>query len=161
MIKVTFPDNSVKEYQEQITAAEIAAMISPNLRKKTVCAKVNDELYDLNRPIVNDCRLELITKENPIAFDVLNHSTAHLLAQAVKRLYPNAKFGIGPTIEEGFYYDIDFGDVVLSTDDLDKIEKYLARSITLTIDEDKGKPKKIQTNSLYGELRGNKNGKQD
>ena len=149
MIKVTFPDNSVKEYQEQITAAEIAAMISPNLRKKTVCAKVNDELYDLNRPIVNDCRLELITKENPIAFDVLNHSTAHLLAQAVKRLYPNAKFGIGPTIEEGFYYDIDFGDVVLSTDDLAKIEKTMANISSEAVDINRREVSKEEALELF------------
>ena len=149
MIKVTFPDNSVKEYQEQITAAEIAAMISPNLRKKTVCAKVNDELYDLNRPIVNDCCLELITKENPIAFDVLNHSTAHLLAQAVKRLYPNAKFGIGPTIEEGFYYDIDFGDVVLSTDDLAKIEKTMANISSEAVDINRREASKEEALELF------------
>lgn len=149
MIKVTFPDNSVKEYQEQITAAEIAAMISPNLRKKTVCAKVNDELYDLNRPIVNDCCLELITKENPIAFDVLNHSTAHLLAQAVKRLYPNAKFGIGPTIEEGFYYDIDFGDVVLSTDDLAKIEKTMANISSEAVDINRREVSKEEALELF------------
>ncbi len=126
MIKITFPDGSIKEYEKNVTAADIAFRISPNLRKKAVCAKINDEMVDLNRAITEDCTIVLVTKDMPEAFDVLNHSTAHLLAQAIKRLYPEAKFGIGPSIEEGFYYDIDLGDKVLSLDDLPKIEKAMS-----------------------------------
>ena len=127
MIKVTFPDGSIKEYEKPVTTEKIASMISPALRKKAVCGQVNGVLYDLNREILNDCELVIVTKDEKVAFDVLNHSTAHLLAQAVKRLYPNALFGIGPTIEEGFYYDIDFGEDIITLDDLAKIEKMMSK----------------------------------
>lgn len=134
MIKITFPDGGVKEFETGASAADIAFSISPNLRKKACCAKVNGVMFDLNRPINEDASLELITKDNPIAFEVLNHSTAHLLAQAIKRLYPNAKFGVGPTIEEGFYYDVDFVDTVLSADDLAKIEKMMSKISSEAVD---------------------------
>ena len=126
MIKLTFPDGSVKEYQKGITTIEIAKMISPGLAKKAVCGKINDALYDLNKEILEDATISIITKDQDFAFEVLNHSTAHLLAQAIKRLYPKAQFGIGPTIEEGFYYDVDFGDDVVTEADLAKIEKMMA-----------------------------------
>ena len=126
MIKLTFPDGSVKEYQKGITTIEIAKMISPGLAKKAVCGKINDALYDLNKEILEDATISIITKDQDVAFEVLNHSTAHLLAQAIKRLYPKAQFGIGPTIEEGFYYDVDFGDDVVTEADLAKIEKMMA-----------------------------------
>ena len=122
---ITFPDGSKKEFEKGTSASDIASSISPNLRKKTIFSFVNKEAYDLTRPILEDANLELVTKDNPLAFEVLNHSTAHLLANAIKRLYPNAKFGIGPVIEEGFYYDIDFGDVTITDADLPKIEKMM------------------------------------
>ena len=94
MIKITFPDGSIKEYEKGITTIEIAKLISPGLAKKTVAGKINGEVVEANRAINNDATFEIITKDNPIAFEILNHSTAHLMAQAIKRLYPNAKFGI-------------------------------------------------------------------
>ena len=134
MIKITFPDGSVKEYEQGITTIEIAKMISPGLAKKTVAGKVNDELVEANRPINCDAKFEIITKDSPIAFEILNHSTAHLMAQAIKRLYPNAKFGIGPHIEEGFYYDIDFNGDVITDNDFAKIEKMMHNISSEAID---------------------------
>ena len=123
MIKITFPDGSIKEFNEGVTSLEIAAGISASLVKKCIIAKVNGELYDLVRPINVDATFELITGNTVELQDVLNHSCAHLLATAIKELYPNAKFGVGPAIEEGFYYDMDLGDVKLTEEDLIKIEK--------------------------------------
>ncbi len=126
MIKIKFPDGSVKEYEKGITIEGIASSISSGLKKQSVAGYVNDELYDLNRPIFKDASIVIITKKDQVAFDVLNHSAAHLLAQAVKRLYPNAKFGVGPNIREGFYYDIDAGEQI-KEEDLIRIEKMMKR----------------------------------
>jgi len=126
MINITFPDGTVKEFEQGITIEEIAGSISSGLRKQSVAGYVDDELYDLNRPILNDGTIKIITKKDQEAFSVLNHSAAHLLAQAVKRIYPNAKFGVGPDIREGFYYDIDAGEVI-KEEDLIKIEKMMKR----------------------------------
>ena len=125
MIKITFPDLSVKEFECGITAEKIAETISSSLAKKCIIAKVNDELYDMSRPIEVDAKLELLTDVSSY-YDLLNHSCAHLLAWALKELYPNAMFGVGPAIEEGFYYDVDLGDVKLTEEDLLKIEKKMA-----------------------------------
>ena len=125
MIKITFPDLSVKEFECGITAEKIAETISSSLAKKCIIAKVNDELYDMSRPIVADAKLELLTDVSSY-HDLLNHSCAHLLAWALKELYPNAMFGVGPAIEEGFYYDVDLGDVKLTEEDLPKLEKKMA-----------------------------------
>ncbi len=126
LINITFPDGSVKEFDEGISIEQIAGSISSGLRKSSVAGYVNSELYDLNRPILKDAEIRIITKKDRDAFEVLNHSAAHLLAQAVKRLYPDAKFGVGPAIREGFYYDIDAG-VQLKEEDLAKIEKMMKR----------------------------------
>ena len=126
MVKITFPDKSVREYEHATTAGQIATSISPSLRKKCVAAKLNGEVYELNRPIEADATLELITNDNEEAMPVLNHSTAHLMAQAIKRLYPDAKFGVGPAIEEGFYYDFDTEEKV-TDEDLVKIEKMMTK----------------------------------
>ncbi len=126
MIKLTFPDGSIKEFEQGVTIESVAGSISSGLKKQSVAGYVNDELYDLNRPINSDATINIITKKDQSAFDVLNHSAAHLLAQAVKRLYPNAKFGVGPNIREGFYYDIDAGEQI-KEEDLAKIEKMMKR----------------------------------
>lgn len=123
MIKITFPDLSVKEFENGVTANQIATSISPSLAKKCFIAKLNDELIDLNCPILHNGKIELITGGTSGYESVLNHSCAHLLAQAIRELYPNAMFGVGPAIEEGFYYDIDLGDVKITEEDLPKIEK--------------------------------------
>ena len=123
MFKITFPDLSVKEFENGVTANQIATSISPSLAKKCFIAKLNDELIDLNSPILHNGKIELITGGTSGYESVLNHSCAHLLAQAIRELYPNAMFGVGPAIEEGFYYDIDLGDVKITEEDLPKIEK--------------------------------------
>ena len=131
-MKITFLDGSQKEFNEGMSAYEIASSISPSLAKKSIFAKVNDELYDINRPIKQDSTLELKFKED--AFEVLNHSCAHLLATAVKHLYPKAQFGVGPAIEEGFYYDINPGDDIKFTEaDLLRIEKEMAKVASLDL----------------------------
>lgn len=123
MIKITYPDGSIKEFESGITPLEIANGISSSLAKKCIIAKVNGEFYDLKSPITTDSSIELITGQTDGLTNVLNHSCAHLLANAIKELYPNAQFGVGPAIEEGFYYDMDLGDVKLTDEDLTKIEK--------------------------------------
>ena len=121
-MKITFLDGSVKEFKEGMSALDIASSISPSLAKKTIFALVNDNPYDANRPILENAKLELKFKED--AFSVLNHSCAHLLAAAVKQLYPKAMFGVGPAIEEGFYYDINPGDDIKFTEnDFSVLEK--------------------------------------
>ena len=123
---IKFLDGSEKEFKNGMSAYEIASSISPSLAKKSIYAIVSDEKYDITRPINDDAKLELKFKED--AFDVLNHSCAHLLATAVKKLYPKAQFGVGPAIEEGFYYDINPGEGVKFTEaDLDKIEKEMKK----------------------------------
>lgn len=126
MVQITFPDGSVKPFENGVSIEQIAGSISSGLKKQSVAGYVNGELYDLNRPIEEDAEIKIITKKDQEAFEVLNHSAAHLLAQAVKRLYPNATFGVGPAIREGFYYDIDAGETIRE-EDLPKIEKMMKR----------------------------------
>ncbi len=122
-IKLTFPDGSVREFHQGVTPAEVAQSISASLVKKCVIAKLDDELVDMASPLKHDGKIELLTANAEGLEHVLNHSCAHLLANAIKELYPNAMFGVGPAIEEGFYYDMDLGDVKLTEEDLPKIEK--------------------------------------
>ena len=125
-MKITFLDGSFREFENGKSAYEIAQAISPSLAKKSIYAIVNGEDFDITRPINEDSTLELKMKED--SFSVLNHSCAHLLASAVKKLYPNAQFGVGPAIEEGFYYDINPGEGVKFTEsDFDKIEKEMKK----------------------------------
>jgi len=127
MLNIKFPDGSIKEFDKNITIAEIAGSISSGLKKSSVIGIVNDELYDLDRAIQEDAEIKIITKKDPEALEVLRHSTAHLLADAVKKMYPHANFGVGPTIEDGFYYDIDLGEDVISEHDLKNIEKTMKK----------------------------------
>ncbi len=127
-VQVKFPDGNVKEFDSGITAEEIAGSISPGLKKASVAARVNGEMYDLTRPIVEDSDIELFTDKSEEALEVMRHSTAHLMAQALKRLYGDVKFGVGPVIEEGFYYDFDM-DERISAEDLPKIEKEMKRIV--------------------------------
>lgn len=124
MIKIKFLDGSYKEFKKGIDALSIANSISVSLAKKAIGVKINGNLFDLTRPILEDATIELITDLNDDAIkDLINHSCAHLLANAIKELYPNALFGVGPTIDEGFYYDFDLGQIKLNEDDLLVIEK--------------------------------------
>lgn len=124
MIKITFPDNSVREFAEGITPAEIAGSISPALAKEVFAATVNGEIWDLTRPITRDASVKLHKWEDPEARHAFWHSSAHLMAEALEKLYPGIKLGIGPAIENGFYYDVDPGEGrTISEEDLPLIEK--------------------------------------
>ena len=100
----------------------MALSIAESLAKNSIAYKLNDKLYDLYRPIKEDGVFELITKTSPEAFHILNHSAAHLMAEAISLLFEGVKFGVGPAIEDGFYYDVDFNGYVLKEEDLRKIE---------------------------------------
>lgn len=124
MIKITFPDGSVKEFREGMTSLEIAEHISPKLAKEVYSATINGELWDLTRPLTKDATLNLHKWEDEEGKHAFWHSSAHLMAGALESLYPGMKFGIGPAIETGFYYDVDPGEGKVITDaDLVIIEK--------------------------------------
>ena len=123
MINITLPDNSVKQYSEGVTAFKIAQDISEGLARNVLAAKVNGEVWDATRPINNDASVQLLTWRDTGGKAAMWHSSAHLMAEAIALLYPGVKFGIGPDIENGFYYDIDFLDYDISDKDLVNIEK--------------------------------------
>jgi len=124
MIKITFPDGSVREYKEGITSLEIAESISPRLAQEVLAASVNSETWDLTRPIEHDATVKLLKWEDEEGRHAYWHSSAHLMAEALQELYPGIKFGIGPAIENGFYYDVDPGEgVVIKESDFPGIEK--------------------------------------
>ncbi len=123
MIKITLPDGSVKEFEQGITPYEVARSLSEGLARNVLVAKVNDEMVELDRPIGEDASLVLYTWNDREGKDTFWHSSAHLMATAIEELYPGVKFGIGPHVETGFYYDIDFMDYPISADDFPKIEK--------------------------------------
>lgn len=123
MINITLPDGSVKQYSEGVTSLEIAKSISEGLARNVLSATIDGQVTELNRPLTKDCTLKLNTWNDEEGKKTFWHSSAHLLASAIQSLYPEAKFGIGPAIENGFYYDIDFGNQVLSTEDFPKIEE--------------------------------------
>jgi len=129
MIEITYPNHDKHKFESGITTFDIAVSISKSLSKKAIGGIVNGENYDLNRPILNDASIEVVTAEHKAAFHFLNHSAAHLMAQAIQNLHPTTKFGIGPAIDEGFYYDIDLA-VNLTNEDLLLIEKEMYRITT-------------------------------
>ena len=123
MINITFPDKSVKQFEASVTPLQIAESISPRLAQDVLAASVNEQEWDLTRPIDTDAEIRLFKWDDPEGKHAFWHSSAHLLAEALQELYPGVKFGIGPAIENGFYYDIDPGDNQLTSDDFAKIEK--------------------------------------
>jgi threonyl-tRNA synthetase len=125
-LKITFPDGNVKEFPQGTTTEEIASSISSGLKKKALAGKINGHLIDLRTPIKEDGAIEIVTPDHDDALEILRHSSAHLMAQAVKRLYPDAKLGIGPVIEGGFYYDIDT-EHSITPEDLPRIEKEMKK----------------------------------
>ncbi len=129
MINVTLPDGSVKQYNEGVNALDVAKSISEGLARNVLSATIDGEIKDLLTPLTADCNLKLNTWNDEDGKHTFWHSSAHLLASAVQALYPNAKFGIGPAIERGFYYDIDFGEDVLREEDFPKIEKKMAEIV--------------------------------
>ncbi|MFA5560567.1 MAG: threonine--tRNA ligase [Acholeplasmataceae bacterium] len=124
---LTFPNGNQKDYDKGITAYAIAQDISLSLAKKAVGAVYRGELIELNRPLLIDGTIEIVTDSDPRALWILNHSTAHLMAQAITKLYPNVNFGVGPAIDEGFYYDVDLKGQKINEEDLKIIEKEMHR----------------------------------
>ena len=127
-INIKFPDGNSKSFDKGTTTEDIAQSISPGLRKKAVAGKFNNQLVDLTRPLEEDGAIEIVTPGSDEALEVLRHSTAHLMAQALKRIYGDVKFGVGPVIEGGFYYDFDMDEKV-SSDDFEKIEKTMKQIV--------------------------------
>ena len=116
MIKITLPDNSVREYNEGISGYQIAEDISPRLAKEVLSISVNGEGWDLQRPINSDARIKLHKWDDKEGKEAFWHSSAHLMAEALESLYSGVKFGIGPSIENGFYYDVDLPEGITLTD---------------------------------------------
>ncbi|MFS4879010.1 threonine--tRNA ligase [Staphylococcus aureus] len=127
-INIQFPDGNKKAFDKGTTTEDIAQSISPGLRKKAVGGKFNGQLVDLTKPLETDGSIEIVTPGSEEALEVLRHSTAHLMAHAIKRLYGNVKFGVGPVIEGGFYYDFDI-DQNISSDDFEQIEKTMKQIV--------------------------------
>ena len=130
MIKITFPDGSVREFEAGVTGLQIAESISARLAQDVLACSVNDEIVELNRPIMEDSTIRLHKWEDEQAKHAFWHTSAHLLAEALQELYPNIQFGIGPAIENGFYYDVDPGEgVTIKEGDLEAIEKKMAELV--------------------------------
>ena len=123
MINITFPDGSVKPFEQGVTAYDIAMSISPRLAAEVLAAKVNETVYDLTRPIKEDAAIQLLKWDDEEGRRVFWHYSSHLMAEALEALYPGVKFGIGPAIENGFYYDVDLNGAQISDTDLAAIEK--------------------------------------
>ncbi|MDD4215410.1 MAG: threonine--tRNA ligase, partial [Bacteroidales bacterium] len=122
MINITLPDNSVRQYPEGVTGIDIALSISEGLARNVLAAKVNDEVWDATRPINTDASVKLLTWNDTEGKAAFWHSSAHIMAEAIEALFPGTKFGIGPDIENGFYYDIDLGNRVITDSDFKAIE---------------------------------------
>ena len=153
MINITFPDGSVRSYDKGVTPYEIASSISPRLAADVLAASVNDVVYDIDRAINEDSSIKLHKWEDPEAKSTFWHSSSHIMAEALQSIYPGIKFGIGPSIETGFYYDVDLGEKTIVESDLKAIEtkmielarqkqKFVRKDITkaeaLKIFEEKG-----------------------
>ena len=123
MINITFPDGSVRQYEKGITAIEIARDLSPRLAAEVLVSQVNGHVYDLQKPIEEDASVRLLKWDDEEGKKTFWHSSSHLMAEALEALYPGVKFGIGPAIETGFYYDVDLGDKTITEVDLKKIEE--------------------------------------
>ncbi|MBL8994236.1 MAG: TGS domain-containing protein, partial [Spirochaetia bacterium] len=122
MIQITLPDGSVKEFSPGSTSLDIAKSISEGLARNVLASSVNGQVWDLNRPIKENASVKLLTWNDAEGKATFWHSSAHLMAEALESLYPGTKFGIGPAIDHGFYYDVDFNGKTFSADDLKKVE---------------------------------------
>ncbi|MDA2460965.1 threonine--tRNA ligase [Bacillus cereus group sp. MYBK65-1] len=151
MIEIKFPDGSVKEFVNGVTLEEIAGSISSSLKKKAVAGKVNDGLYDLRRNIEENAEVEIITIDSNEGVEIARHSAAHILAQAVKRLYGDINLGVGPVIENGFYYDMDLPSSV-NIEDLRKIEKEMKKIINENIKIERVEVSREEAAKLFQEM---------
>lgn len=152
-IKVTFPDGAVREYEAGTTIEDVAGSISPGLKKNAIAGKLDGKVVDVYTPIGKDAAIEIVTVESADGLEVYRHSTAHLLAQALKRVYgdKNVKLGIGPVIEDGFYYDIDM-EQSLTPDDLGAIEKEMNKIVGENLDIRRRVVSRSEALSIFEEL---------
>lgn len=152
-IQVKLPDGAIREYEQGTTVEEVAGSISSGLKKNAVAGKINGQLVDLNRAIEESSDVEIITLDTKDGLEVYRHSTAHLMAQAIKRIYGDkaVKLGIGPVIDDGFYYDIDI-EQPLSTDDLAAIEKEMEKIVRENLDIKRREVSREEAIKTFGEL---------
>jgi len=150
MIKIKFPDGSKKEYKKGISVIEVAESIGKRLADDAIAAKLNNELVDLNTKIDKDSNLKIITFKDDEGKLVFRHSSSHLMAQAIKNLYPNVKFAIGPAVDEGFYYDIDL-DKKLTPEDLVKIEQEMKKIVDEDIKIERDEVSKEEALKLFND----------
>jgi len=150
-IELVFPDGAKKEYPQGTTGEEIAQSISPGLRRQSIAIKLDGEDIDLRRKLDHGGAIEIITEREEEGLNIMRHSTAHLLAQAVKRLYPEAKFGVGPVIENGFYYDIEL-DHTLTPEDLPKIEKEMEKIVNENLEITREVVSREEAENLFKEI---------
>ena len=122
MIQITLPDGATRQVEKGTTGMDIAKSISEGLARNVLACQIDDEVWDANRPIEKDCEFKLLTWNDDLGKQTMWHSSAHLMAEALEALYPGIKLAIGPAIENGFYYDVDFGEHSISSDDFSKIE---------------------------------------
>ncbi|MBB6445672.1 threonine--tRNA ligase [Bacillus benzoevorans] len=153
VLKITFPDGAVKEFPHGVTTEDIAGSISSGLKKKALAGKLNGTMIDLRRPIEADGAIEIITQDQPEALEILRHSSAHTMAQAIKRLYKDVevKLGVGPVIEGGFYYDIDL-PVSITPEDLPLIEKEIKKIINENIPVVRKEVSRNEAIQIYKEI---------
>ncbi|ARJ22056.1 threonine--tRNA ligase [Bacillus mycoides] len=151
MIEIKFPDGSVKEFVKGITLEEIAGAISSSLKKKAVAGKVNDQSFDLRRNIEESAKVEIITMDSDEGVKIARHSAAHILAQAVKRIYGDVNLGVGPVIENGFYYDMDLQSSV-NVEDLPKIEKEMKNIINENVKIERVEVSREEAKELFQEM---------
>lgn len=151
MIEIKFPDGSVKEFVKGITLEEIAGAISSSLKKKAVAGKVNEQSFDLRRNIEENAEVEIITIDSNEGVEIARHSVAHILAQAVKRIYGDVKLGVGPVIENGFYYDMDLQSSV-NVEDLPKIEKEMKNIINENVKIERVEISREEAKKLFQEM---------
>ena len=152
MIKITFPDGSVREYEAGVTGLQIAESISSRLAQDVLACSVNDEIVELNRPILEDASIRLHKWDDEQAKHAFWHTSAHLLAEALQELYPNIQFGIGPAIESGFYYDVDPGEgVTIKEGDLEVIEKKMAELVAKNENVVRNEISKTEVLKMFGD----------
>ena len=153
MMKITFPDGSIREYAKGTTAMQIAESISQRLAQDVLAAEVNGEVRDLNLPINDDSHVKLLKWDDDEGKHAFWHTSSHLLAEALENLYPGIKFGIGPSIENGFYYDVD-SPTPITEADLQKIEKKmeeLARTKEPVVRREVAKAEALETFKAKGD----------
>lgn len=151
IVKIAFPDGAVKEFPKGTTTEDIAGSISPGLKKKALAGKLDGQLIDLKKGIETDGAIEIVMLESDDGLEILRHSTAHLMAQAIKRLYKNVKLGVGPVIESGFYYDIEM-DEKLTPEDLPKIEKEMQKIIDENLEIEREEVSREEAIRRYQEI---------